>query len=78
MQALLGAFDRTKRFDMTLPKSPKRKPPRERKRAVDTTAVTVYRPGSRWPAAVRVSTRPPDDTAALRTVTFSSPVAAPG
>ena len=78
MQALLGAFDRTKRFDMTLPKSPKRKPPRERKRNFDTTAVTVYRPGSSWPAVVHVSTRPPDETAALRTVTFSSPVAVPG
>ena len=78
MQALLGAFDRTKRFDMTLPKSPKRKPPRERKRDDSTTAVTVYLPGSSWPAVVRVSTRPPDETAALRTVTFSSPVAVPG
>ena len=78
MQALLGAFDRTKRFDMTLPKSPKRKPPRERKRNFDTTAVTVYRPGSSWPAVVHVSTRPPAETAALRTVTFSSPVAVPG
>ena len=70
MQALLGAFDRTKRFDMTLPKSPKRKPPRERRADPDYTAVTVYRPGSSWPAVVRVSTRPPDETAALRTVTF--------
>ena len=78
MQALLGAFDRTKRFDMTLPKSPKRKPPRERRADPDYTAVTVYRPGSSWPAVVRVSTRPPDETAALRTVTFSSPVAVPG
>ena len=78
MQALLGAFDRTKRFDMTLPKSPKRKPPRERKRDDSTTAVTVYRPGSSWPAVVHVSTRPPAETAALRTVTFSSPVAVPG
>ena len=78
MQALLGAFDRTKRFDMTLPKSPKRKPPRERRPDPDYTAVTVYRPGSSWPAVVRVSTRPPDETAALRTVTFSSPVAVPG
>ena len=78
MQALLGAFDRTKRFDMTLPKSPKRKPPRERKRSDDTTAVTVYRPGSSWPAVVHVSTRLPDETAALRTVKFSSPVAVPG
>ena len=78
MQALLGAFDRTKRFDMTLPKSPKRKPPRERRADPDYTAVTVYRPGSSWPAVVRVSTRPPDETASLRTVTFSSPVAVPG
>ena len=78
MQALLGAFDRTKRFDMTLPKSPKRKPPRERRADPDYTAVTVYRPGSSWPAVVHVSTRPPDETAALRTVTFSSPVAVPG
>ncbi len=78
MQALLGAFDRTKRFDMTLPRSPKRKPPRERRPDPDYTAVTVYRPGSSWPAVVRVSTRPPDETAALRTVTFSSPVAVPG
>ena len=78
MQALLGAFDRTKRFDMTLPKSPKRKPPRERRADPDYTAVTVYRPGSSWPAVVHVSTRPPGETAALRTVTFSSPVAVPG
>ena len=75
MQALLGAFDRTKRFDTTtVPKSPTRRR-REPKRAYpDTTAVTVYRPGSSWPAVVHVSTRPPDETAALTTVRSRVPL----